>query len=319
MSFILDALKKLDHKRQRGSVPDLMTVHEPMPQELKRRSLWLYLFLVVLLLNVSVMLLWLYPWQSKKPASLRSGAGTEASSTTSVEKAADLPTGQAGLPARLAALPAGRQGSTLRDKIPVNSSQNTSDVHMPASDVPASQNKNENLNPETKPSVPAQAADLPAGRQVSTLRVESSPAEQAGSAVTKRTGIEVNATEIRQNLKKEAEEQNKILSKQEAASLSHPSDPPAGKAGLKQQSVTEGTQNKEIPYLDELPLSVRQELPALTIVAHIYSNNSASRMANINGRTVREGQNVAEGIKLEEITLNGVILSYRNYRFRIRM
>ncbi|MEK7308021.1 MAG: general secretion pathway protein GspB [Nitrospirota bacterium] len=291
MSFILDALKKLDHKRQRGSVPDLMTVHEPMPQELKRRSLWLYLFLGVLLLNVSVMLLWLYPWQSKKPASLQGEAGTEASSTTAVKKAADLP--------------AGRQGSTLRDKIPVNSSQNTSDVHMPASDVPASQNKNENLNPETKQSVPAQAADL--------------PAEQAGSAVPKRAGIEVNEAEIRQNLKKEAEEQNKILNEQETASLSHPSDSPAGQAGLKQRSVTEGSQNKEIPYLDELPLSVRQELPTLTIAAHIYSNNSASRMANINGRTVREGQNVADGIKLEEITLNGVILSYRDYRFRIRM
>ncbi|MEK6528623.1 MAG: general secretion pathway protein GspB, partial [Nitrospirota bacterium] len=147
----------------------------------------------------------------------------------------------------------------------------------------------------------------------------------------------VNEAEIRQNLKKEAEEQDKILNKQETAYLSHPSGLPArqggqvypplaapeatraGQAGLKQQSVTEGAQNKEIPYLDELPLSVRQKLPTLTIVAHIYSNNSASRMANINGRTVREGQNVADGIKLEEITLNGVILSYRDYRFRIRM
>lgn len=277
MSFILDALKKLDHKRQRGSVPDLMTVHEPMPQELKRRPLWLYLFFGALLVNACVIILWLHPWQSNKPASLRSEAGTEASLTTAVKK----------------------------DEISVNSSQNTSDVHMPASDAPASQNKNENLNPETKPSVPAQVVDL--------------PTEQAGSAGTKRAGIEVNVAEIRQNLKKEAEEQNKILHKQETASLSHPSDLPAGQAGLKQQPVTEDTRNKEIPYLDELPLSVRQELPKLTIVAHIYSNNSASRMANINGRTVREGQDVADGIKLEEITLNGVILSYRDYRFRIRM
>jgi hypothetical protein len=29
MSFILDALKKLDQKRHEGSVPDLMTVHPP--------------------------------------------------------------------------------------------------------------------------------------------------------------------------------------------------------------------------------------------------------------------------------------------------
>lgn len=263
MSFILDALKKLDHKRQHGSVPDLMTVHEPVPQELKRRPLWLYLFLGALLVNSCIMMLWLHPWQSNKIASLQGEAGKETSSTTAVKKAADLP-------ARLAVKRADWQGSTLSVE-----------------------------------SIPAEQTGL--------------PTEQAGSAATKRAGIEVNEAEIRQNLKKEAEEQDKILNTQETASLSHPSVLPAGQAGLKQQSVTEGTQNKEIPYLDELPLSVRQELPTLTIVAHIYSNNSASRMANINGRTVREGQNVADGIKLEEITLNGVILRYRDYRFRIRM
>src|SRR3989338_6635747 len=121
MSFILDALKKLDHKRQRGSVPDLMTVHEPMPQELKRRPLWLYLFLGALLVNSCIMMLWLHPWQSNKLAPLQGEAGKEASSTTAVKKAAGLP--------------AVRQDSTLRDKITANSTQNTSDMHVPASDA----------------------------------------------------------------------------------------------------------------------------------------------------------------------------------------
>ena len=62
MSFILDALKKLEQKRQRGSVPDLMTVHIPVPQEMKKRPVWPYLILGALVLNAALLLVWLRPW-----------------------------------------------------------------------------------------------------------------------------------------------------------------------------------------------------------------------------------------------------------------
>jgi general secretion pathway protein B len=62
MSFILDALKKLEQKRQRGSVPDLMTVHIPVPQEVKKRPIWPYLIIAALVLNAALLLVWLRPW-----------------------------------------------------------------------------------------------------------------------------------------------------------------------------------------------------------------------------------------------------------------
>jgi hypothetical protein len=62
MSFILDALKKLEQKRQRGSVPDLMTVHIPVPQEMKKRPIWPYLIIGALILNAALLLVWLRPW-----------------------------------------------------------------------------------------------------------------------------------------------------------------------------------------------------------------------------------------------------------------
>lgn len=69
MSFILDALKKLEEKRQRGSVPDLMTVHVPAPQEMKKRLIWPYLILGALILNAALLLIWLRPWKpSPSPA-----------------------------------------------------------------------------------------------------------------------------------------------------------------------------------------------------------------------------------------------------------
>ena len=65
MSYILDALKKSDKERKRGSVPDIMTVQDIQMPGTKKRPLWILLILVVLLLN-AVVLIWVSPWKSKK-------------------------------------------------------------------------------------------------------------------------------------------------------------------------------------------------------------------------------------------------------------
>jgi general secretion pathway protein B len=66
MSYILDALKKSDKERKRGSIPDIMTVQDIQMPGIKKRPLWILLILVVLLLN-AVVLIWVFPWNSKKP------------------------------------------------------------------------------------------------------------------------------------------------------------------------------------------------------------------------------------------------------------
>ncbi|MFZ3136675.1 MAG: general secretion pathway protein GspB [Thermodesulfovibrionales bacterium] len=66
MSYILDALKKTEKERKRGSVPDIMTVQDIKIPGTKKRPLWILLILVVLLLNAAV-LIWVSPWKSKKP------------------------------------------------------------------------------------------------------------------------------------------------------------------------------------------------------------------------------------------------------------
>lgn len=67
----------------------------------------------------------------------------------------------------------------------------------------------------------------------------------------------------------------------------------------------------------ELPLNIRQSLPDISISAHIYSNNPTSRLVNINGNIIREGGTVTPEIMVDEITINGVILKYKDYRFNI--
>jgi general secretion pathway protein B len=68
--------------------------------------------------------------------------------------------------------------------------------------------------------------------------------------------------------------------------------------------------------LAELPLALQQELPAMTISVHAYSGNLGDRMVGINNRMLREGDNVAPGLKLEQITPEGMIFGYKGYRFR---
>lgn len=81
--------------------------------------------------------------------------------------------------------------------------------------------------------------------------------------------------------------------------------------------VEEG-QQADVPELGRLPPSAREGLPAINISSHIYSNDPRARVVNINGTVVREGESVVKGLKVEEITMTGVILDFRGLRFRIR-
>lgn len=66
----------------------------------------------------------------------------------------------------------------------------------------------------------------------------------------------------------------------------------------------------------ELPLSLQQELPPMTISVHAYSGNPGDRLVGINNRMLREGEYVVPGLKLEQITPEGMIFGYKGYSFR---
>jgi general secretion pathway protein B len=69
--------------------------------------------------------------------------------------------------------------------------------------------------------------------------------------------------------------------------------------------------------LKELPPAIKNSLPGLKISAHYYTVEPQSRFTRINEQTVREGQTLDSGVKLEEITPEGVVLSRQGYRFQI--
>lgn len=231
MSYILDALKKSDKERQRGSVPDVMTAQETAGSSPRRRSPLLYLVLVALLLNAGILAVWLYPAKpDKQSAELESGSSQQQMTVMQSEKAN---TGTAALEPGQAALP------VAADK---DSSTITKAREHKAEDNPA--------------------------EKVSTTSSAKDHEGKTSSAVD-------------------------------------------GAAGLPRNK------NRKVLSLNEVPQSVRDLLPDMSSFAHVYSVDPALRMVSINGQVVREGQVLGNEVKLEEIKPDGVVFSYRDYRFQV--
>ncbi len=95
----------------------------------------------------------------------------------------------------------------------------------------------------------------------------------------------------------------------EAAGAVNPADlepavaPPAGS--------TSGAGNPGLHHYTELAGT----LPPLRLDLHVYATNPADRYAFINMRKVREGDLTPEGVRVSQITREGVVLEYRGTEF----
>lgn len=73
-----------------------------------------------------------------------------------------------------------------------------------------------------------------------------------------------------------------------------------------------------VPRADSKPKAeapVTTEPPNITITVHAYASEPKERLAGINGRLLREGQEISPGLRLERITEDGVILNFRGRSF----
>ena len=83
----------------------------------------------------------------------------------------------------------------------------------------------------------------------------------------------------------------------------------------KESALSSG--HNDIPLIHNLPESIRTQLPALELNVHVFSDNPSKRFVYINSIRYSEGARIGDGIILEEIISNGVILSYRGTFFRL--
>lgn len=70
-----------------------------------------------------------------------------------------------------------------------------------------------------------------------------------------------------------------------------------------------------ISHQYQLPSEVQRALPELDITVHIYSATPSARLVRINNRNYQEGDLVDERLRLEEITQDGLILTFGDNRY----
>ncbi|MBS1190912.1 MAG: hypothetical protein H6R10_2704 [Rhodocyclaceae bacterium] len=66
----------------------------------------------------------------------------------------------------------------------------------------------------------------------------------------------------------------------------------------------------------ELPPALQQEARRITVAGFAQSDDATERMAVIDDRARREGEEVRGGLRVERISGDGVVFNFRGYRFR---
>ncbi len=71
------------------------------------------------------------------------------------------------------------------------------------------------------------------------------------------------------------------------------------------------------PLLSELSFDVQRSLPALALNVHVYAQTPKDRFVFLNMQKYKEGERTRDGVLIEEITPEGVVLRYEQQRFRL--
>lgn len=318
MSYILEALKKSDKKRQEGQVPDLHTIQiDTLSTGPKKRALWPYLLLAVLALNALVLTAFLYFRQPEKPLLIAQQTPEKQTDSTLVEPKQKPPEGK------------------LPSTTPTMLTQNASPpivIRDTPEDEPVSLSANTKTKASPKPAkteTRAPVGDPDKMVVASTAITEEPPVDQGDIDQQDQllyaddSGAE-NPIEVQEESDfTEGPElpQAAINSEEQLAApssrfnrLQQPLDSTPASS---QQAAAPPIQKREVLDLLQLPSFIQQDLPEFRIAAHVYSKKPASRLVSINKRVLREGHTLSPGLKVEEITTDGVIFSYKDYLFQV--
>ncbi|WP_455206028.1 general secretion pathway protein GspB [Kaarinaea lacus] len=258
MSYILDALKKSEQERSRGTIPDIQSFNQaPGPSQSPQSSKWPYIVGIILLLNIAVVGFWAYQ-QYFTPLSKNSSAS----------------------------------GSEMVQSKPAAALNQNNNVVADVPKIAAAS------SPEKQPKSVAKSAksiEQPTINDLSTTQ-----------EIAPQTQPKANVIFSDQPLKVTAEELKNAKNTQQAGVQTMP----------ERLEIIEPTDAK-VYSISELPDEVKRALPAINFAGHVFSNNENQSSVMLNGQKMREGQLLNRDLVLEEITAEGVILRYQNYRFKL--
>lgn len=299
MSYILDAIKKADQKRKLGEVPDVNTIHET-PIDEPRRYGWLYGVAAIFFVNAGGLAWWL--WLK----------------TPGPESVAQAPTSQV---------------EVMDKQLPSLSTFQTTDLQklpaVPVATAPPTMLPPVEPLPPSRPQVvsaprPAQEAAPSSGKRPPPVKSQAvAPVQKVMTPppVAEQVPIEEAADSYEQpfveeeTLSAEEDVEASALRGQVMAPIAISSETKKGVKKARREE--EEPELVNIPFLKQLPVEVQKSLPELHISFHSYSIKPSARLVSIGGKILRQGQEIDDNLKLEKITVTGVVLNFNGKRFRL--
>ena len=300
MSYILDALKKSDKQRQQKAVPDLNTAPPELAPPKKKKAWWPLPLAAIVLGNV-IFLLFFVKLQ-KQPAT-ETQAIVHSSDQAQQETVQDR---QKAIASQ--ATPGLSPVSHEPQQAELASAEDESTVASMAEDDTASRQDPAAATPMSHEEIAAdpqlQEDTSAEDTQESGSEVENKSAPQEDVAIVSESVSPGTATHP------EEYDENPVQDQSQRPRLAETADssPIEPKASLM----------KKAWHIDQLPETIRQQLPDIHISAHLfYKDKPASRFASINGKVLQEGQMLTPDIKVAEISTYGVIFRYQKYLFYV--
>jgi len=275
MSFILDALKKSEAERQLGEVPSLQS-GSPVPAPQQRSRSWLLPLFGVFLVVIIFVWFWNQPHSNKVKPSLNQPLAINAASVPK--------------PRVKQTQPQSKLSSTKQSPL----TDYTPPVVLPTDieEIDRAADGKTIANPLNTTAEIVSSEEIPA-----TSQSASDTEEQRVARLQKQ-----RAAELAED-KALVEAVKQRLASERAAKE---------KAELEQQPAAQESRLNTVS-LNELPASVRAEIPEINITMQVYSEDPAARFAIINGKRYKQTEQVADKLILEQILRQGIILKFRQY------
>jgi general secretion pathway protein B len=285
MSYILEALADSEQARQQLAVAPRHSLLQVVGEDMPRSRVWPYALAGALLLNAALLQLWLRPALPGNAASIKVPILPQAAETP---RAALEPRSA---PVTDSAKPvADVADDAIREtRLPPSQPERANDPRSarkpaPAVVVPATVSLNQaNDNapvPLTIVLAPRPKAKPTAGAAATPAAIPSVAAPAAVATAATPAAVPSVAAPAAVTI---------------APAAVQAAPAPAGGA--------------------DLPPALQRELPALSVAGFIRDEGSSS-MVIVNDRLVREGDEVAPGVKLEKIHGDNLVFNYKGYRFK---
>jgi general secretion pathway protein B len=285
MSYILEALADSEQARQQLTAAPKYSLLSVVGEDLPPRRRWPYALAGALLVNAAVLQVWLHPVLPGGAASIKVATVPQLAETPA------LVPGPAIAPLARSEMPAGVAGIAPSEARP-----------------PQSQPERANDGRVTRSPAPVDAfpGTASANSAHDSALIHLPKLEPAAKAKRGAKAIAAIAA-------------NPNPSPALSATAAKPAPAGATPAGATPAgATTAGATPADATRADgtaELPPALLQEMPALAVAGFIRGEGSSS-MVIVNDRLVREGDEVAPGVKLEKILNDGLVFNYKGYRFR---